>query len=55
MNPRERATIAKRSCRLCGYPFVPEEPEQLYCCEYCEATDRKIDEAEARAEERRDA
>jgi hypothetical protein len=54
MNPRERAALAKRSCRLCGYPFVPEEPEQLYCCEYCESTDRKIDEAEARREERDD-
>jgi hypothetical protein len=48
------ATIAKRSCRLCGYPFVPEEPEQLYCCEYCESTDRKIDEAESRREGRAD-
>jgi hypothetical protein len=45
---------SERSCRLCGYPFVPEEPEQLYCCEYCEATDRKIDEAEARREGRDD-
>jgi hypothetical protein len=48
------AALAKRSCRLCGYPFVPEEPGQLYCCEYCESTDRKIDEAESRREGRAD-
>jgi hypothetical protein len=45
---------SERSCRLCGYPFVPEEPDQLYCCEYCESTDRKIDEAESRREGRAD-
>ena len=32
--------------------FVPEDPDQLYCTEICDSTDRKIDEAEARREER---
>jgi hypothetical protein len=43
------------TCRLCGYVFVPEFKGQLYCDEDCEFRDRKIDEAEVRAEERRDA
>ena len=42
----------KRTCRLCGAPFVPEEEGQLFCCEDCEYRDRKIDEAEIRREER---
>lgn len=46
------ASLPERPCRLCGYPFVPEDPDQLYCSEVCESTDRKIDEAEARREER---
>jgi hypothetical protein len=48
------ALPAERPCRFCGYPFVPEDPGQLYCDEWCEFIDRMIDEAEARREERRD-
>jgi Zn finger protein HypA/HybF involved in hydrogenase expression len=46
------APMPEAECRLCGYPFVPEMDDQIYCCELCESTDRKIDEAEARREER---
>jgi predicted nucleic acid-binding Zn ribbon protein len=42
----------ERQCRLCGYPFIAEEADQLYCSELCESTDQKIDEVEARREER---
>ena len=45
------ASLPERNCRLCGDPFVPEDPDQLYCTEVCESTDRKIDEKEARREE----
>jgi hypothetical protein len=48
------AALAERLCRLCGYSFVPEEPEQLYCDEWCGYADRLVDEAEARREERAD-
>ena len=39
-------------CRLCGSEFVPEHDGQLYCTEDCESADKKIDEAEARREEK---
>ena len=48
------STFVECSCRFCGYSFVPESPEQLCCDEDCEHLDRKIDEAEARAEARRE-
>jgi len=52
---RETGDVQRKACRLCGAEFVPEEdPGQLYCSEECERRDAKIDEAEARAEERRD-
>ena len=35
--------------------FEEEEEGQQYCCEDCQTKDRKIDEAEARADEKRDA
>jgi hypothetical protein len=44
----------ERLCRLCGSTFLPEYTEQLYCSDECEVTDRKIDEAVDRGEERRD-
>lgn len=50
--PRWLVKTPERLCRLCGDAFVPEFKEQIYCREYCESTDRKIDEAEQRREER---
>ncbi len=44
------ASLPERDCRLCGDPFIPEERDQLYCCEDCESVDRKIDEREQRRE-----
>ena len=52
MRRSTRMTAIERLCRLCGDPFVPEDPDQLHCSELCESTDRKIDEAEARREEK---
>ena len=41
-------------CRFCGAEFIPEEKGQRFCSEDCEYRDRKIDEAEAKREERED-
>jgi len=41
-------------CRFCGAEFIPEEKGQRFCSEDCEYKDRKIDEAEAKREERED-